>query len=71
VKGVGDFPRERHVRLLRKSVALDEPGGLHIAVFSDRAEATQDLPAHAQCLSERLRPEVPFLASTFEPDSDD
>jgi hypothetical protein len=54
-----------------KSFELDEPGGLHIAVFSDREETNQDLPAHAQCLSERLHPGVPFSASTFEPDSDD
>ena len=46
----------------------DAPGSLWVAIGSDRVEGTQGLYVHATCIGERLRPEVMFSASTFEPD---
>lgn len=42
-----------------------------MAIGSDRVEGKQGLYVHATRIGERLRPEVPFLASTFEPDDPD
>jgi hypothetical protein len=50
-----------------EQVRPGQPGSLFIVVGSERDPARQELFAHAQCLAERLHPQTPFDATSFEP----
>ena len=51
-----------------RSLDTAAPGSLWIAVGSERVEGSQGLSVHFECMAERLHPEIPFGAWSFEPD---
>lgn len=50
------------------SFDTDDRGALWMGIGSDRVEISQGFYVHGTCIAERLHPEMPFDAFSFEPD---